>query len=84
MCECVCPRAPACAGGSAEGVGGRLEDICWDSLGIQECFKRQRQALATPTEVLLGKQDVWGCSVSEHYLRLCLFGPGHRKPHKAG
>lgn len=42
-----CVHARACAGG-----GCRLEDICWESLGTQEYFKRWRRALATPMEVL--------------------------------
>lgn len=47
-------------------------DICYESLGTQECFKRWRQALATPMEELLGKQNVWGCKVSEYYLQVML------------
>lgn len=57
----------ACAGGRHG-----LMDICYESLETQECFKRWRRALATPMEELLGKQNVWGCKVSEYYLQVML------------
>ena len=63
VCVSVCMHAH-----TSPGAGHGLEVICWESLGIQKCLKRQRRALAAPVEVLLDKQNVWGCRVSEHCL----------------
>lgn len=50
VCVCLCVHAHACAGGGYE-----LEDICWESLRTQECFKRWRRALAAPMKLFLDK-----------------------------